>query len=78
MSELSQIRLAVIRQIENYCTNFGVSFDALGRQALGDHKVCGRLRKNQGVQLSRVEILLAYIKADTLRRTAVGDRANAA
>jgi hypothetical protein len=75
---LSPIRLAIIRRIADYCTDFQVSTDSLGRMSLGDHKVCGRLRRGEGVQLARIETLLAFIESDRRRRTAAGEGVKAA
>ncbi len=61
---LTPIRLLVIRTVEEYCAEFSVSADALGRLSLGDPKIVPRLRTGKNVTLHRIEGLLAFIDGE--------------
>ncbi len=60
---ISPIRLAILRRVEEHVTTTGQSIDALGRAALADHKAVARLRNNRNITLNRCEKLLAYCDA---------------
>jgi hypothetical protein len=64
---LSPIRLSVIRKIEDFMDATGMSPDAFGRAAVGDHKIVPRLRRGLNCNLSRVEALLAYCDAENAK-----------
>ncbi len=73
---LSSIRLSVIRKIEDYCAEFGVSTDAFGRLAVLDPKFYARLQSGKNVTLYRIELALAFVDgehfADAIARQITG------
>jgi hypothetical protein len=58
---LSPIRLSVLVRIEDHMFKTGLSPDAFGRLAVGDHKIVPRIRKNLNVTFHRLEACLAFI-----------------
>jgi hypothetical protein len=67
---MSGIRTKIVRFIDLFLVDSGMSASAFGRASCGDHHVVRNLREGVGVHLTKIEAMLAWIAAEKNRMAA--------